>query len=102
MRIFAEKPTATDLATSGKSMSQRLPGFEQSRDLPPVVTQALASPGQSLDGASRAAMEPLFGHDFSKVRVQTAQRADVAGTGRQGLVLPPQAASSGPQLPLPN
>jgi len=64
MRIFAEKPMATELAKSGKSMSQPL-----------LVTQALSSPGQPLDRASRAAMEPLFGHDFSKVQVHADSSA---------------------------
>ena len=59
MRMFAEKPK----------------GNEQAAALPPVVSQALASPGQPLDGASRAAMEPLFGHDFSKVRVHADSSA---------------------------
>lgn len=38
-------------------------------NVPPVVGQALGSSGQPLDKASRASMEPLLGHDFSKVRV---------------------------------
>jgi hypothetical protein len=35
----------------------------------------LNSPGQPLDPATRAFMEPRFGHDFSKVRVHTDARA---------------------------
>jgi hypothetical protein len=38
---------------------------------PPVVQEALATPGAPLDPASRAFMEPRFGHDFSQVRVHT-------------------------------
>lgn len=36
---------------------------------PPIVHEVLRSPGQPLDGVTRALMEPGFGHDFSKVRV---------------------------------
>jgi hypothetical protein len=43
--------------------------------VPPVVHEALHSPGQPLDPATRAVMEPRFGHDFSKVRVHTDARA---------------------------
>lgn len=39
--------------------------------VPPVVHEALAGPGQPLDPATRAFMEPRFGWDFSKVRVHT-------------------------------
>ena len=43
--------------------------------VPPVVGDALSSPGQPLDSATRGFMEPRFGHDFSKVRVHTDSRA---------------------------
>jgi hypothetical protein len=36
---------------------------------PDSVQQVLRSPGQSLDGTTRSAMESRFGHDFSQVRV---------------------------------
>jgi hypothetical protein len=42
---------------------------------PPIVHEALDSPGQPLDPATRAFMEPRFGHDFSSVRVHTGQVA---------------------------
>ncbi len=38
---------------------------------PPIVHEVLASPSQLLDPATRAFMEPRFGHDFSHVRVHT-------------------------------
>ncbi len=43
---------------------------------PPIVSQVLNSPGQPLDPATRAFMEPRFNHDFSHVRVHTDARAD--------------------------
>jgi Domain of unknown function (DUF4157) len=42
---------------------------------PPVVHQALRSPGRPLDEATRAFMEPAFGRDFGHVRVHTGDLA---------------------------
>jgi hypothetical protein len=42
---------------------------------PPVVRDALRSPGQPLDAATRAFMEPRFGRDFGSVRVHTDAKA---------------------------
>src|SRR5215217_8114362 len=42
---------------------------------PPSVHEVLRSPGQPLDLATRAFMEPRLGHDFSRVRVHTDTRA---------------------------
>ena len=41
----------------------------------PAVHDVLRSPGHPLDAATRAFMEPRFGHDFSRVRVHTDARA---------------------------
>ncbi|HEY0738614.1 MAG TPA: DUF4157 domain-containing protein, partial [Herpetosiphonaceae bacterium] len=40
-------------------------------EAPPIVHETLRSGGQPLDPATRAFMEPRFGHDFSQVRVHT-------------------------------
>jgi outer membrane protein OmpA-like peptidoglycan-associated protein len=40
-------------------------------EVPPIVHEVLRSPGQPLDPATRAFMEPRFGHDFNQVRVHT-------------------------------
>ncbi|MDQ1388402.1 MAG: hypothetical protein QOF56_1856 [Acidobacteriaceae bacterium] len=48
---------------------------------PPIVSEVLASPGQPLDTATRAFMEPRFGHDFGRIRIHTdapAARASAA------------------------
>ncbi len=42
---------------------------EDVNEVPQSVHQVLRSPGQPLDSATRAYMEPRFGHDFSGVRV---------------------------------
>jgi len=41
----------------------------------PIIQDVLHSPGQPLDPATRAFMEPRFGHDFSQVRVHTDSNA---------------------------
>ena len=43
--------------------------------VPSIVNEVLNSPGQPLDAATRAFMEPRFGHDFSRVRIHTDARA---------------------------
>jgi hypothetical protein len=43
---------------------------------PPSVHEVLRSPGQPLDRAIRAFMEPRFGYDFSNVRVHSSPTAD--------------------------
>lgn len=46
---------------------------------PPIVHEVLNSSGERLDSATRAFMEPRFGHDFSRVRVhRDAQAAEAA------------------------
>jgi len=47
----------------------------QPAEIPPIVHEALRSPGQSLDSATRRFMESRFGHEFSRVRVHTDSRA---------------------------
>jgi peptidoglycan/xylan/chitin deacetylase (PgdA/CDA1 family) len=39
--------------------------------VPPIVHNVLSSPGQPLDPATRAFMEPRFGHDFSGIPTYT-------------------------------
>lgn len=46
-----------------------------SRNAPPIVHEVLRSAGQPLDRATRAFFEPRFGHDFSRVRVHTDDKA---------------------------
>ncbi len=40
-------------------------------EAPPIVHEVLRSPGQPLDPATRAFMEPRFGYDFSRIPAQT-------------------------------
>jgi Domain of unknown function (DUF4157) len=45
---------------------------------PPIVHDVLGTPGRPLDRATRAFMEPRFGHDFGGVRVHDDARADAS------------------------
>ncbi|HEX6368905.1 MAG TPA: DUF4157 domain-containing protein [Longimicrobium sp.] len=47
-------------------------------EAPDIVHQVLRSPGQPLDGATRARMEARLGHDFSHVRVHADARAQAS------------------------
>ncbi len=47
---------------------------------PPIVHEALRSPGQPLDAHTRAFMESRFGHDFAKVRVHNDSLAARSAT----------------------
>ena len=51
------------------------PSEEGEMAVPPIITEVLLSSGRPLDSATRAFMEPRFGHDFSRVRVHTDARA---------------------------
>jgi pimeloyl-ACP methyl ester carboxylesterase len=50
-------------------------GRAEPTTVPPIVHEVLRSPGEPLDAATRAFMEPRFGHDFSTVRVHADGRA---------------------------
>jgi uncharacterized protein DUF4157 len=56
-------------------MKSATPGGAGLTTAPPSVHEVLSSPGQPLDPATRAFMEPRFGHDFSGVRVHTDSAA---------------------------
>jgi len=56
--------------------TKRLPTGETGESVaPPIVHEVLATPGQSLDPATRGFMEPRFGHDLSRIRVHADRRA---------------------------
>jgi hypothetical protein len=56
-------------------LQRRAAASDQPKAVPPAVHQVLNSPGRPLDAATRAYMEPRFGHDFSGVRIHTDARA---------------------------
>lgn len=53
--------------------------------VPPIVHEVLISPGRPLDSATRAFMEPRFGHDFSKVRVHSDGEAEKSAKAMNAL-----------------
>jgi hypothetical protein len=53
-----------------KGSVQRMPAdVRHQSEAPPIVHQALNSPGKRLDSATRGYMERRLGHDFGKVRI---------------------------------
>ena len=61
----------------GQLQTMRVGATEHgSIEAPPIVDEVLRSPGQPLDRAARAFMEPRFGYDFSHIRVHTDSRAE--------------------------
>lgn len=50
-------------------------GAEAPATAPPIVHEALSSPGQPLDAATRGYFEPRFGHDLTRVRLHTDPKA---------------------------
>jgi predicted chitinase len=57
------------------SLQRQVAGQHAPAAVPPIVNEVLRSPGQSLDGGTRAFMESRLGHDFSQVRVHADSRA---------------------------
>jgi hypothetical protein len=63
-------------ATRGLLQTKRVRGGDlRPGEAPQIVHEALGSAGRPLDAATRAFMEPRFGHDFSRVRVHSDARA---------------------------
>src|SRR5258705_4977263 len=64
-----------DCARKKSALQRKAVHGIESSEAPSIVNEVLRSPGQPLDPATRAFMEPRFGHDFSHVRVQTDAKA---------------------------
>ena len=62
-------------AVAGRGLSTDSSDLGQNA-APPTVHDVLRSPGQPLDAATRAFMEPRFGYDFSRVRVHSGAAAE--------------------------
>ncbi len=76
VRIDRKQKTAAAPVSTESELRPSLTAPEQmTEEAPPVVQEVLSSHGQPLDSATRDFMEPRFGHDFSKVRVHTDERA---------------------------
>jgi hypothetical protein len=74
-RVFVQGKPASKGDAPSPMLQRRGNGQEQPAAVPPIVHDVLRSPGQPLDAATRAYMEPRFGHDFGSVRVHADARA---------------------------
>jgi hypothetical protein len=63
-----------DLCPKKKKLVQRS-SLGRAEAVPPIVHEALRSPGQPLSASTRTFFEPKFGHDFGKVRIHTDDKA---------------------------
>jgi hypothetical protein len=79
---YASKGLASETSRRQRASRslQRAAVFEPSTTAmaPSTINDVLRSPGQPLDAATRAYMEPRFGHDFSHVRVHTDDKASAS------------------------
>jgi outer membrane protein OmpA-like peptidoglycan-associated protein len=62
-------------ALGNATVQRKSTGQGAAAEIPSVVDDVLRTPGQPLDAATRAFMEPRFGQDFSQVRVHSDARA---------------------------
>ena len=74
-----DRPDKTEAhETSGLRLSRYASdsSAESSPEVPSIVQDVVGSPGEPLDPATRAFMEPRFGQDFSSVRVHSGAAAE--------------------------
>jgi Domain of unknown function (DUF4157) len=69
------QPIARAAVTHEPMVQRRAADQGGPETVPPIVHDVLRSPGQPLDAAARAFMEPRFGQDFGRVRVHTDAKA---------------------------
>jgi hypothetical protein len=70
-------PTAQPGRDHERVQTTRAPASDAGQTpAPPSVHDVVRSPGQPLDPATRAFMEPRFGYDFSRVRVHSGASAE--------------------------
>ena len=74
-------------------LEPKMPARPVSTSAPPSVREVIRSPGQQLDAATRAAMEPRFGHDFGKVRIHADRQA-----GESAQAIDARAYTVGPDV----
>jgi outer membrane protein OmpA-like peptidoglycan-associated protein len=74
-----------DCAKNKGSLQRKASNNIESSAAPSIVHEVLRSTGHPLDAATRAFMEPRFGHDFSHVRVHTDAKAAASARGVNAL-----------------
>jgi hypothetical protein len=70
-----EKTNGIQAKQDGAVSASPLLQLRSEQRLAGVLNHAVRSPGQALDPATRGYFEPLFGHDFSQVRVHSGSNA---------------------------
>ncbi|HEY7334951.1 MAG TPA: DUF4157 domain-containing protein [Bryobacteraceae bacterium] len=68
--MAGRRPGTLSNGNGGRSLD-----VEAASEAPPIVAQALRSPGHPLDASARAFFEPRFGYDLSRVRIHTDAEA---------------------------
>lgn len=75
MRAFARSQRCSQKQAGGTAVRANTVSLAGKETAPGNVHQVLRSPGKPLEPATRAAMEPRFRHDFSRVRVHADHEA---------------------------
>jgi hypothetical protein len=75
----------TECKKKGQLLQRRAINQNGPEVAPPIVHEVLRSPGRPLDPATRAYMDPRFGHDLSRVRTHS----DTPQVARVGLTVGP-------------
>jgi Domain of unknown function (DUF4157) len=77
MRTLDARPEGGSAETMSRSLVQRrVAGDDNGQgEVPAVANDVLLSPGETLDGPTRAFFEARFGYDFGKVRIHADAKA---------------------------
>lgn len=73
--VQAQPKMSTNASSKGSILQRAAVNTAPVNDVPQVVHDVLAAPGQPLDPDTKEFMESRFGHDFSSVRVHTDAKA---------------------------
>lgn len=76
MHTFAQPQRSTpEAGREVRSALRQQRPIGATNEAPPIVYEALQSPGQPLDTPTRAFFEPRFGHEFGRVRIHSDTKA---------------------------
>jgi hypothetical protein len=77
--------TAVRWSGSHNILQRKAVGVGPLSDIPPIVNEVLRSPGQLLEAGTRSRLESHLGHDFSRVRIHTGEKASESADAVQAL-----------------
>jgi Domain of unknown function (DUF4157) len=66
-------------------LQRKAVGIDPLLNVPPIVNEVLRSPGQLLEAGTRSHLESHLGHDFSRVRIHTGEKASESADALQAL-----------------